>query len=118
MIDLEKFFEQCRVDVSATMERFMGNQVLYAKCLGMMFEDKTMEHLTKAMGEGDMEAAFAEAHTLKGVSGNMGITPLYQAVCALVEALRNKESKAACLMLYQPVLTEFQRVEEIWRQLA
>ena len=35
-----------------------------------------------------MTSAFEAAHTLKGVTGNMGLTPLYDAVCTIVEPLR------------------------------
>ena len=30
----------------------------------------------------DLDGAFEAAHTLKGVAGNLGLTPLYRSVCA------------------------------------
>ena len=36
----------------------------------------------------DLIAAFDAAHTLKGVLSNMGLTPLYDCVSAIVEPLR------------------------------
>ena len=41
-----------------------------------------------------------QAHTLKGVAGNMGLTPLFDKVCAIVEPLRvcKEEAAYACLL--------------------
>ena len=42
-----------------------------------------------ALDAGDVTAAFEAAHTIKGVMGNMGLTPMYEEVCYIVESLRN-----------------------------
>ena len=44
--------------------------------------------LNLAIRSKNYEAAFEAAHGLKGSSGTLGLTPLYEAVCAVVENLR------------------------------
>ena len=47
-----------------------------------------MEELTKGIESCDYRRAFEAAHGLKGDTGNLSLTPLYEAVCLLVEDLR------------------------------
>lgn len=61
----------------------------------------------------DYTAAFEAAHTLKGVVGNMGLTPLYQAVCEIVEPLRKREQREDYGSFYQAIETEFQKAEHL-----
>ena len=43
------------------------------------------------MDAGDARAAFSAAHSLKGSVGNVALTPIYEPVCALTEALRGRD---------------------------
>ena len=76
------------VDYQTTMDRFLGNETLYRSLLDRLFEDDSLQKLGGALASGDTAKAFEAAHTLKGVTGNMGLTPLYAALCTLVEPLR------------------------------
>ena len=105
------------MDYTRTMERFMGNEKLYMKLLDMLFQDDNLKKLGDALTSGDMAGAFEAAHTLKGVAGNMGLTKLYNAVCAVVEPLRTSEKTADYPVLYQAVLTEFNRVDDMRKRL-
>lgn len=75
-------------DVAGTMERFLDDEQLYYKCLLLFIEDVNFAALEQALEAGEEQRAFAAAHTLKGVAGNLGLTPFYLAICQLVEALR------------------------------
>ncbi len=83
-----EMFEAYGADYHSTMARFMGNEAMYMKFLDMLFKDDNLEKLGEALEKQDYEEAFSAAHTLKGVVGNMGLTPLFHAVCAVVEPLR------------------------------
>lgn len=77
------------IDVDDALNRFMGNQPLYVKCLRQFLEDENYSKLTKALDTQDYEGAFRFAHTPKGVVGNLSLTNLYAAVTPLVESLRH-----------------------------
>ena len=76
-------FEAYGADYDTTMARFMGNEAMYLQLLDMLFQDENMQKLGAALANRDYTAAFEAAHTLKGVVGNMGLTPLYEAVVGL-----------------------------------
>lgn len=76
-------------DMDATMERFIGDEALYDRCFHIFLEDPSFLTLEKALEQRDYTAAFQAAHTLKGVSGNLGLTPLYTSVCEITAALRH-----------------------------
>lgn len=104
-------------DYKATMERFMGNEALYMRLLDMLFKDDSLHKLGDALDAGDLTQAFEAAHTLKGVVGNMGLKPLYEAVCTIVEPLRQREQRSDYIALYQVIQTEFQKVDELRHRL-
>lgn len=114
MGDMRGCFAEYGADYIETMERFMGNEALYLRLLGKLFPNSELQELGAALETGDKEKAFEAAHTLKGVAGNLGLTPLYKAVCALVEPLRAGEERADYPALYQPVQAEFRKAEEFW----
>ena len=113
MPSLRELLEHYGVDYQATMPRFMGNEGLYKKLLGMLFQDANLEKLGKAIQDGDLTAAFEAAHTLKGVAANMGLTPYYQAICSIVEPLRCGEARCDYPELYQNIVDEFKKVEAL-----
>ena len=117
MGEFRKIFEAYGADYNSTMARFMGNEAMYVKFLDMLFKDDNLEKLGTALGQQDYEAAFAAAHTLKGVVGNMGLTPLFNAVCAIVESLRKREVPEDYNGLYQMIQTGFLQADEFRKKL-
>ena len=76
---IKKQLTEAGVDLDKTMERFMNNEALYLKFLKRFPEDPNYEE------------AFRDAHTLKGVAGNLGLDPFYTVVSALTEELRSRK---------------------------
>lgn len=118
MADFKKIFSDYGGDYDDTMARFMGNESMYLRILPMLFQDENLGKLDSALRNGDFEAAFAAAHTLKGVTGNLGLSPLYHAVCAMVEALRTRDTSANYSSLYQTIADEFERVKQLQEALS
>ena len=58
----------------------------------MAVEDASFDSLAQAVGEGDKHAAFAAAHDLKGVLGNLSLTPVYSMVSQMTELLRSEDN--------------------------
>lgn len=111
MSRFREIMEEYGVDYEVTMTRFMGNEQLYLRLLDMLFQDKNLLELGDALAADDMTRAFEAAHTLKGVVGNMGLSPLYGAVCAIVEPLRTENRNEDYQALYQAISTEFARAD-------
>lgn len=117
MGEFREIFEVYGADYNSTMARFMGKEAMYLKFLDMLFKDDNLEKLGTALEQQDYEAAFAAAHTLKGVVGNMGLTPLFNAVCAIVEPLRKREAPEDYNGLYQVIRTGFLQADVFRKKL-
>lgn len=83
------------VNVDEALHRFMNKTALYEKMLmklpGMMQGEKLME----TIDAGDINGAIEIAHTLKGVLGNLSITPLFEAYTKIVALLREDKPDEA-----------------------
>ncbi len=89
---------QAGVDLEGGLERFMGNEALFLKCLRRFPTDTSFQQLEDALSAGDLDGAFMAAHTLKGVSGNLSLDAVFHACLPVVEALRcgsREEAEAA-----------------------
>lgn len=83
------------VDTEGTLNRFCGNTALYEKFLLRFPEDENFGRIGPAFAAGDLEGALRAAHTLKGVSGNLGMVRLYEACTETVRLIRRGEAQAA-----------------------
>lgn len=77
-------------DVEGTLHRFMGNEALFLRFLLKFKDDMNYAKLVESLDQGNYEEAFKYAHTLKGVSANLGLDPVCKPVSALTELLRGK----------------------------
>ena len=90
----EKFRKQLEengTDVDTVLKRFLGNEAMYMKFLMKFLDDKSYEGLLESIGKRDYEEAFKGAHTLKGVTANLGIEPVCTAATLITDLLRNKQ---------------------------
>ncbi|MEG0289957.1 MAG: Hpt domain-containing protein [Erysipelotrichaceae bacterium] len=78
-------------DIEGTMNRFLNDVDLYISCFETFLKDEAFDKLGNAIQKNDYQSAFDYAHTLKGVVGNMGLTPMYQIISKMVEKLRNNQ---------------------------
>jgi HPt (histidine-containing phosphotransfer) domain-containing protein len=83
------------VDVDDAMQRFMNNEALYIRMLGKLPEAVSEQEVLPAFESGDYSEALAKAHTIKGVMGNLSITPLYKAYSDAVRLLREDKPDEA-----------------------
>jgi len=90
MITIEELKAQ-GADVETGLSRCVGNEVLYLKLVGMGLGDAKFEELETALDAGNLTKAFELCHALKGVIGNLALTPLYEALSDLTEKLRARE---------------------------
>lgn len=69
----------------------MGNEAFYFKLIGKVIDDKNFQALEDAVAAKDLDAAFDAAHSLKGVLGNLALTPVYEPVFEITELLRERK---------------------------
>lgn len=100
------------VNIEEVMERFVNDEDLYYTCLLSFMEDTSFKTLSEAIENGDFTCAFEQAHTLKGVSANLGLTGILKAISSIVESLRNNEYNNL-QHLFRIVLIEKEKVEQI-----
>ena len=117
MSGFQTIFNAYGGDNSTAMGRFFGNEGMYLRFLDMFFQDESFQQLENALDAGDLKDVFAAAHTLKGVAGNMGLTPFYEAVCVIVERLRTEEPRKDYPVLCKAIQAEFYRAELFRKQL-
>ena len=86
-------------DTEDGLARCMNNQSFYLRLVGKVLEDKNFAALEQAISEGNLDAAFGAAHSLKGVLGNLSLTPIFEPVKEMTELLRAKKQ-----VDYQPYL--------------
>lgn len=83
------------VDYHDAMRRFDGNEALYRRLAGKFADDPHFPALERALVADDTETALREAHSLKGVAGNLSFRALYTHACAITDALRAGDADAA-----------------------
>ena len=72
------------------LSRCVNNEAFYIRMVSMGLADRNFDKLRDAVAAGDAKEAFEAAHALKGVTGNLSLTPLYEPLSALTELLRGK----------------------------
>lgn len=77
------------ISANEGIARFGGNAEAYETLLNKFPADHNFPELCAAVERRDAEAAFAYAHALKGVIGNLSMKRLYDDLLPLVEELRS-----------------------------
>lgn len=83
--------KQFGADTNDGLTRCMNNEAFYLKLVGKVVDDKSFEALENAVAEKNLDAAFEAAHLLKGVLGNLSLTPIYEPVYEILELLRARK---------------------------
>ena len=87
-MDLEKLYGTIGSDYHAVCERFCGHERLIEKFVRSFVGDMTFCNLAAAAERFDYLEIERQAHTLKGVAGNLGFDRLYRACDILVSSIR------------------------------
>lgn len=76
------------VNIEEGMDRMMGNAALYERMLGSFVKVMKASEITPDFDEEDYADIIEKAHTLKGTSGNLSLTPIYEAYSEILALLR------------------------------
>lgn len=96
-------------DVDDGLERCMGMEDFYLEMIELGLSDERFDNLGRVLKDNNLEEAFEMAHALKGVIGNLALTPLYDTLCEVTEHLRKKDD-----MDYTPA---YEKLMELRRQI-
>ena len=92
------------VNVEEGLTRCLGKEDFYLKMVNMGLNNQNFQLLGPAIEAKDFDRAFELCHSLKGVIGNLSLTPLYDLICTLTEMLRSK-TDTDCTDLYIQIMT-------------
>ena len=95
------------------LARCMGNEALYLRLTASVTNQPEFDRLGERIENRDLKGAFEAAHALKGVLGNLSLTPLYEKVCEITELLRGQADAD-----YQPLLDQIAALRADLKALA
>jgi len=87
--------EQNGVNIKDGLKRLMNNQAIYEKLLKKLPESINQQEVLPFIDSNDIDTAIVNAHTIKGVTGNLGVTPLYTAYTEILALLRGGKIEEA-----------------------
>ena len=103
-------------DYTGGLELCMNNEDFYFKMIRKGLANERFDSLKKNLDDKNLDAAFEDAHALKGVAGNLHLTPLYNAISAIVEPLRAHDSEADYSSLYNSMNEQLQIFRDIAKE--
>ncbi len=112
---LKECYEKLGGDYEGACKRLI-NEKLLLRFLQKFPEDPSMQLLRDAVNKEDIENSFRSVHTLKGVSGNLGLTVLYNAAVNLTEQLRPRR-ETADMDLLNALVEEYDRTISVLNEL-
>lgn len=77
-------------NVEEGLARCLNKEAFYLKMVNMGLADERFEKLSEILASKDYDAAFEAVHALKGVIGNLALTPLYAPIEKMTELLRSR----------------------------
>lgn len=99
-------------NVEEGLSRCMGNEALYLKLVAIVPGEEGFKKLKDDIDFKNLDAAFESAHALKGVTGNLSLTPLYEPLVSITELLRGRENIDYSELLDE-ILTQREKLEKL-----
>ena len=91
------------VNTKEGLTRCMNNEKFYFRMIKMGLASDQFDKLGAALENNRLDEAFEAAHALKGVLGNLALTPIYNPLAEMTELLRAGKSEDYVTM-YKPIL--------------
>jgi len=87
-MDVKRFYQTIGGNYEAALS-IMMNDAFITRMLGKFFTNNTYGDVISSYENKDFAALFAASHALKGVAGNLALTPLFEISSVITEACRN-----------------------------
>ena len=88
--EIKETLDSLQVDLEKTLPRFLNKEDFYISMLKRFPTDENYEKLRESLKSAEYKEVFKYAHSLKGLSANLGLSYLYDAVAALTDSVRNE----------------------------
>lgn len=118
-MDLISELKDLGVDVNEGLERVMGDNSLYEMMLGMFISSVNDNPVNLSdFDAGSVDALIERIHMLKGVTGNLAITPLFDSYTGILGLLRTGKTAEAKEMFEKMCPVQVQIIDCINRHTA
>ncbi len=87
MLTIEKLKEY-GANTEEGLARCMNNEAFYIRLVNIAIADDKLGALGEKIESGDLSGAFEIAHGLKGMYGNLSLTPVFEPISKMTELLR------------------------------
>lgn len=113
---LRGLFMEVGADINIVIDRFAGNEKLLERFIRKFPEDNNFEELKKAVKDDDDPLIERAAHTLKGVSANLGFSALSEKCANIVQAVR-QEKRDTIPAFFEELSIEYEKIVDCIKQL-
>ena len=104
-MNVKQFYADINGNYNAALS-IMMNDMLIERLLAKFMNDNSCKEIVLAYQNKDLSKVFALSHSLKGVAGNLALTPLYEIASILTEATRNNPDA--------DIANEIKKLEDIY----
>lgn len=87
--------KEAEVDVEGALRRFSNNSSLYERFLLKFLSDENFDKIKTSVEADDAAEMLTAAHTLKGVTSNLGLNRLYHVCSDMVTRIREDNFEGA-----------------------
>ena len=94
------------VDLETALGRVRGNKALYKKMLGMFTGSEEFVSLDTAINAQDWARGADVAHGIKGMTGNLGLTRVFETSEKLMIQMRAGEPESGAVEAYKEALAK------------
>lgn len=112
MLTIDKL-KEFGADTSEGLSRCMDNEDFYLKMVAMGIGDERFGTMRDILEKADYTNAFEMAHALKGVLGNLALTPILDPVSEITEHLRAGDKDVDYLSLCDEMEKQLARLKSL-----
>ncbi|MBQ9384656.1 MAG: Hpt domain-containing protein [Ruminiclostridium sp.] len=78
-------------NVDEGVKRCLDDEDFYIDLVKSAIPDTRIDELEQCINNGELDKAFEIAHALKGMYGNISLTPIYEPINEMTELLRDRK---------------------------
>ncbi len=115
-MNVKEFYEKIEANGDAVLGRFMGKEALVIRFLKKFPEDDNFSAAKEAMKKADYGTVLTAVHSLKGISGNLGLDRIYQESDEIVKDIREGR-EGEITPVFEKLEKDYEKTVELIRQL-